>query len=230
MFNQYSFVVDSLYKTVDEVEVPITDVDGDTALLTTDGTSWRLDNQEWVQIEQDTDFVILNSVYPFIMSICNEIHNHFLSCRQQQAAFHGVTITKDTENPTQAVIKANEKFDFKVGDFVIVGNCPSQTLTQVVYADDTQIKVDNTGNWFTLSDIPLTVLCILHVIFPADFLSTVLNMLNYDLFQRSSKELRQERLGNYTYTNFSPLDYYGDGAYPKEWEKTIKYYEIIQVH
>ena len=63
--------------------------------------------------------------------------------------------------------------------------------------------------------------------FPPQFLDAVLDMLGYDLFKREGKEVRTERLGNYTYTNFEPAAYYGLGTYPQNLEEGIKYWQHV---
>lgn len=65
------------------------------------------------------------------------------------------------------------------------------------------------------------------VMFPPQFLNAVLDMLGYDLFKREGKEVRTERLGNYTYTNFEPAAYYGLGTYPQDLEDCIKYWQHV---
>lgn len=82
--NRYNYITDSLYKEVIDEETqeviyePITDVEGETALLTTDGTSWQFSDDEWVRIDQDLDVRILENIYLFISSVCQSIHNSFV--------------------------------------------------------------------------------------------------------------------------------------------------------
>ena len=68
---------------------------------------------------------------------------------------------------------------------------------------------------------------LLFVDFPPQFLDNVFAMLAFDLFLREDKEKRQERLGNYTYTNFEPHNYYGLGSYPTHLEDAVKYFQHI---
>lgn len=101
-------------------------------------------------------------------------------------------------------------------------------LTTVTAVTDTSISIDNKG-----ADIRITsggkTIGVFFVSFPPDFMTMAIQMFGYDLFYRDSKEKRQERLGNYTYTNFEPIQYYGTGSYPKDLEDKIKYYQEVHV-
>ena len=80
--NTDTLIVDSLYteKQEDEttVQIPITDIEGTNAILTTDGTSWIYTDGDWEQTDTVVDYKINNSLYPFIMSVNNSIENKFL--------------------------------------------------------------------------------------------------------------------------------------------------------
>ena len=65
--------------------------------------------------------------------------------------------------------------------------------------------------------------------FPQDFINAAISMLGYDMFIRESKEKNREALGNYTYSNFAPAQYYGDGEYPKNLQNKIKYWQKIYI-
>lgn len=229
--NKYDYIVSSLYKEEETEEgtitVPISDVDGTTALLTTDGTSWQLSDGSWEQIEQDLDVRIKESIYPFILSVCESIHNHFIKWCMTKCYENALLSYKEENN--KSIVKISNLEDghvFQIEDFIIIHNKVNTYLTQVLDTETTNIEVENTGVNIRIYGEPECV-CLKFVSFPQSFLSTALEMLGYDLFLREGKEKRQERLGNYTYTNFEPVNYYGDGSYPKELEETVKYWQRI---
>lgn len=230
--NKYDLVVESLYNEVTDEESgevtqePITDIEGTTALLTTNGTSWEFADDEWQQIDENIDKTILYSLFPFIMSVCNAIHNPFVKCHNSHI-YKDVTLVYDEETREKIdITNIADDIDVQADDYVIVKTCTNEYLTQVLEVSDETIKIDNKGLNIRISgnteDIGL-----LFVDFPPQFLDNVFAMLAFDLFLRDDKEKRQERLGNYTYTNFEPHNYYGLGSYPTHLEDAVKYFQYI---
>lgn len=220
--NKYDLVVNSLYNDIDGEQKPITDIEGTRALLTTNGTSWELVNGAWLQIESDVDAVIKENAYTFIMSVCDSIHNNFTKTGKY---FTDVLLSKVDD--TVIISDLSSRPDLRVDDFVVLACDTNAYLSKVVAITDNALTIDNTG-----LDIRITGdkenICLLLVTFPPQFLSITLDMLGYDMFTRDSKEKRQERLGNYTYTNFEPNIYYGDiDAYPKKFMDKIKYWQNV---
>lgn len=231
--NKYDYIVNSLYREEETEEgtitVPITDIDGETALLLTDGTSWQLNENEWLQIEQDLDVRIMESVYPFIMSVCESIHNRFIKCCMTRCYKEALMSYKEESNKTVVNISNLEDGHvFQAEDFIIIHTKVNDYLTQVVDTETSNIDVNNEGVGIRVYGEPEHI-HLGFVSFPQSFLSTALDMLGYDFFVRDDKEKRQERLGNYTYTNFEPVNYYGEGSYPKQLEEAIKYWQRIQL-
>ena len=230
--NKYDLVVESLYNEITDDESgettqePITDIEGTTALLTTDGTSWEFVDEEWQQIDENIDKTISYSLFPFIMSVCNAIHNPFVKYLYSNI-YDDVTLvygenTKEEINITNI----NDDIDIQADDYIIVKTCTNEYLTQVLEVSDDTIKIDNRGLNMRISGKAETI-GLLFVDFPPQFLDNVFAMLAYDLFLREDKEKRQERLGNYTYTNFEPHNYYGLGSYPTHLEDAVKYFQHI---
>lgn len=220
--NKYDLVVNSLYNDIDGEQKPITDIEGTRALLATNGTSWELVNGAWLQIESDVDAVIKENAYTFIMSVCDSIHNNFTKTGKY---FTDVLLSKVDD--TVIISDLSSRPDLRVDDFVVLACDTNAYLSKVVAITDNALTIDNTG-----LDIRITGdkenICLLLVTFPPQFLSITLDMLGYDMFTRDSKEKRQERLGNYTYTNFEPNIYYGDiDAYPKKFMDKIKYWQNV---
>ena len=58
--NDYDLILNNLIRPTGSA--PITDVDGTTALLLDDGTSWEYLDEEWKRIDEATDLIILNSL------------------------------------------------------------------------------------------------------------------------------------------------------------------------
>lgn len=250
--NRYNYITDNLYKevpleeideeivetpeenieqmsedeeTIETITVPITDIDGETALLTTDGTSWQLTDGEWVRIEQDLDVSISENIYPFISSICQTIHNGFIQYPKVELYDDVVPEYKD-DKENIIVLKDIENSIFVKGDFVHIVQSDMSYLSRVLEYKNNTLELDNLGVGLRVTgDVVPTALAL--VIFPPTFLSATLDMLGYDYFMRDAKEKRQERLGNYTYTNFDPVVYNGEGAYPKQLENAVKYWQRV---
>lgn len=226
--NNYDLVVNSLYETgtpSGQPKVPITDVEGTTALLLTDGTSWEFVENDWQQIDLATDQIITNSFYSFLTSICNSIQNDFVKC-QLSAVYEGVTLSKADSIVTISGLLTPPKV--QAGDYVIVRNYVGSNLSVVTATTDTSISIDAIGTDIRISGDSETV-GVLFVSLPPDFIDAAINMLGYDMFLRDDKEKRQERLGNYTYTNFEPIQYYGVGEYPVSLQNKIKFWQRIHV-
>lgn len=224
--NNYDLVVNSLYEegTVSgEPKIPITDVEGTTALLLTDGTSWEFLDGAWQQIELATDQIILNSFYPFLTSICNSIQNDFVKC-QLSAVYEGIVLSKTNDVITITGLLTPPKV--QAGDYVIIRNYVGSNLSIVTATTDTSISVDAVGTDIRISGDTETV-GVLFVSLPPDFMDGAISMLGFDMFLREDKEKRQERLGNYTYTNFEPGQYYGVGEYPTNLQNKIKFWQKI---
>lgn len=228
--NKYDYITESLYKEDEEGElIPITDIEGSTAILLTDGTSWQFADDEWVQIEQDLDTKILNSLYPFISSVCESINNSFVKYELTQCFKDVVFSYKENTNKKVVVVSNLDKKPFAIGgDFIRIITPTNVYFTRVLANNETNMEIDNVG-----VNIRITgeeeIMALQFISFPQSFINTVLEMLSYDMFLREAKELRQERLGNYTYTNFESDVYYGDNAYPKKLVQSIKYWERIFV-
>lgn len=222
--NKYDLVVNNLYNDIGGEQKPITDIEGTRALLTTGGTSWELVNGAWLQIESDVDAVIKENAYTFLMSVCDSIHNNFAKAGKY---FADVLLSKNGNDNNVVISDLSSKPDLRVDDFVILACDANAYLSKVVAITDNTLTVDNTG-----LDIRVTGgkenICLVLVTFPPQFLGVALDMLGYDMFTRDSKEKRQEKLGNYTYTNFDPNIYYGDiDAYPKKFIDKIKYWQNV---
>lgn len=230
MSDRYEIVASSLWTDEEKIK-PITDVEGKTVLLSTDGTSWQYVNGGingcWEQIDTDIDMKILNSIYPFIMSVNNSIYNDFVNCCFSKF-YEDVTVTKNAENEKYLDINIGQKSDLQEGDFVYVVSCSNKYLTMVKKVEDGTVTVDNSGLNMRFKGAG-NYLGLLFASFPPDYFQAVIDMFVYDLFKREDKEKRQERLGNYTYTNFEPVAYYGDGSYPKEMQEAIQYWQYIHV-
>ena len=238
--NEYDLIVPSLYnivvdpETQEETQEPITDIEGTTALLLTDGTSWEFLEGEWKQIEQQIDFVIKNSLLPFIMQVCDSIHNHFIRKDRSFLIKDGMMIP-NTQDSQLLDISGKSKKYFKLffDDFICIETELQMFLTNLrsvvtidEHSDEIEFSVMNTGLNVRLTEEEENIMVHL-VMFPPQFLHSVADMLGYDLFKRESKEVRTERLGNYTYTNFEPMAYYGLGTYPQEIEDAIKYWQHV---
>ena len=260
--NFYDFSVNNLYTDENGLE-PITDVEGSTALLLTDGTSWEFVNGQWTQIDIAVDMVITEGLYSFITSVCNSIKNDF-TVLQESSIYQDASLAV-VENSvvignlsTEPLVQAGDyvlvrKYvqKYASGDFVdwsgfwqaersryedlygiILPESPiietNSYLTTVTAISDTSVTVDNKGaNIRTKGADTAEIVGVFFVSMPPDAYNTILEMYGYDLFKRGDKEKRQERLGNYTYTNFEPVQYYGTGNYPSYLDEKIKYYQRL---
>jgi len=260
--NNYDLVLNNLAH--ESGTEPITDVEGTTALLLDDGTSWEFLDGDWQQIDIATDRIITDSFYPFLTSICNSIESDFIK-GQLCAIYQNVTASVD-DNNIVTLAGLSEAPKIQAGDYVIIADyvkkyttgdtvnwetCWSRQielaedlfgitlpdepiellnayLTTVLDTDTTSIDIDNNGVDMRITGDSSTI-GIFFVSFPPDFINVAINMLGYDMFIRDSKEKRQERLGNYTYTNFEPIQYYGTGTYPANLENKVKYWQQIHV-
>lgn len=226
----YNNVVSSLWKD-EEKTIPVIDVDGEVVLLSTDGTSWEYTNGTdgcWVQVDIDIDVQILNSIYPFMMSVSNSIYNDFVNCCCSKF-YKNVTVTENVDEKEFLDITLNEPPCVREGDFIMVVSCHNKYLTKVMKITGNILTVDNRGLDMRFEPTADNYVGILLVSYPPDYLQVVLDMFAFDLFKREDKEKRQERLGNYTYTNFEPIAYYGSGSYPKEMQDAIQYWQYIHV-
>ena len=225
-YNKYDIVCDDLY-TEDEPKVPITDIDGTTALLETDGTSWQLINGEWEQIEVEIDNIIKTNFMPFLMSACHSIHNHFINCKY---ALHLPNILFSKDEDGIILETQDDALEFLINnDFIWLSTSTGEYLTYIVdKISDSKVLIYDKG-----IDIRITgkeecvALCLAS--FPMGFVSDVAKLMQYDLFEREDKEVKVERLGNYSITNADIGNFYGDEAYPEQIIKRIKYWQRIGV-
>ncbi len=230
--NNYDLMVNSLYEEIIDEETgetqqqPISDVDGTTALLLTDGTSWEMLDGDWCRIDEAIDKLIQYSLYPFIMQVCDSIHTHFIRCDKSQK-FKDALLSRNNENETITIGNLDEEEIFvQANDFAYIETELQMLLTQILENSDNGLIYDDKGLYTRVTGQNECVMVHL-VMFPPQFLAAVLDMLGYDLFKREGKEVRTERLGNYTYTNFEPAAYYGLGTYPQELEDCIKYWQHV---
>lgn len=230
--NNYDLIVNSLYEEIIDEETgettqqPISDVDGTTALLLTDGTSWELLDRDWCRIDEAVDKLIQYSLYPFIMQVCDSIHTHFIRCDKSQK-FEDALLSRNNENETITIGNLDEEeFFVQANDFAYIETELQMLLTQILENSGNGLIYDDKGLYTRITGNNERIIVHL-VMFPPQFLTAVLDMLGYDLFKREGKEVRTERLGNYTYTNFEPAAYYGLGTYPQELEDCIKYWQHV---
>lgn len=257
--NNYDMVVGDLY--LEDGTTPISDVDGTTALLTTNGTSWELLDSSWVQIDLTVDQIINTNFYPFLMSICNSIQNNFIIGQLSQV-YESATISEIDAGyvisglPSPPLVQTNDyvsvvnyirkfpeasavqpKYCWENQQYlaenlygITLPDYPievlSSSLSSVISTDTDSITIDKSGVDMRITS-SASVFGVFYASFPADFINTVISMFGYDLFDRGNKEKRQERLGNYTYTNFEPTQYYGNGSYPLVMENKIKFWQRI---
>ena len=232
--NDYDLIVNSLYEEIVDEETgkttqqPISDVDGTTALLLTDGTSWELLDGDWQRTDEAIDKLIQYSLYPFIMQVCDSIHTHFIRCDKSQK-FTEALLSNNNEDETVTISNLGEEQPFvQANDFAYIETELQMLLTQILENSDNGLIYDNKGLHTRITGKNECVMVHL-VMFPPQFLNTVLDMLGYDLFKREGKEVRTERLGNYTYTNFEPAAYYGLGTYPQDLEDSVKYWQHVHI-
>ena len=228
----YDLIVESLYNQFEDPETgsitiePITNEEGTTALLLTDGTSWEYVNEQWQRIDEALDQLILYSLNPFIMQICDSIHNHFIRCEKTQKIKEGL-LAYDTEDKNKVIVTGFEEKPFaQTGDFIYIETELQTLLSRVLDKTDNQLVYDDKGLCTRITGENEKIY-VHFVMFPPQFLDVVLDMLGYDLFKREGHQVRTERLGNYTYTNFEPAAYYGIGTYPQELEDNIKYWQHV---
>lgn len=204
-------------------------IDGTTALLTTDGTSYEVVDGDWKQTDEEIDKIIQFSLYPFLLSLCNSISNDFVKCNYSQI-HKDVTLAKNIDNADYIDINnIAEVIKVQTGDFIRLRTIDNDYLTKVIDVDKAtgRVTIDGSGLEIRITGEP-QIIGLFFVSFPPSFIDTAYSMLAYDLFDRQDKEKRQERLGNYTYTNFEPVNYYGSGNYPAYLEDSIKYYQIVR--
>lgn len=225
-----TLITDSLYKTENDLQVPITDTEGTTALLTTDGTSWVYTNETWEQVDINTDYKITHSLYPFIMSVNNSINNNFINLCNSKFYKEQLTFSINADNSDYIDITGfTENPIFQAGDFIYIHTSTNNYLSCVQSSTETSLTIDGRGLNIRITDKIEPFMCLFLVSFPPDYIDTVLTMMAYDFYQRDSKEKRQEKLGNYTYTNFEPTQYYGDGSYPRYLQDGISYWQVITI-
>ena len=121
------------YDLIDTGTPPITDVEGTTALLTDDGTSWEFLEGSWQQIDIPTDMVIKHSIYPFLSSICNSIGNTFANC--EFSAFYEQAIIGIDEDNNYTISSLEVAPKVQAGDFVLINTSIDSVLTQVISSD-----------------------------------------------------------------------------------------------
>lgn len=225
-YNRYDIVCNNLFKD-DEPEKPITDIDGTVALLQKEGTTWQLSNGEWQQIDIEIDNVIKANFMPFLMSICQSIHNFFINCKYI-INLQNVLLSKEDRG---IILKAQEdNLDFLVkDDFIWISTCTGDYLTYIIekISDNELLLYDNGIDIRITGKEQCLGLCL--VSFPMGFVSSVANLMYYDLFERQDKEVKVERLGNYSITNSDISNFYGNEAYPEQIISKIKYWQKIGV-
>ena len=127
--NKYDLVVESLYNEVTDEESgettqePITAIEGTTALLTTDGTSWEFVDEKWQQIDENIDKTILYSLFPFIMSVCNAIHNPFAKCLNSHIYKDVILVYGENTKEEINITNINDDIDVQADDYIIVKTC-----------------------------------------------------------------------------------------------------------
>jgi len=220
--NRYDLVRDDL--TQPTGSAPITNIDGTTILLLDNGTSWQYTDSEWEQIELQEDTTIVNSIFPFLASVCDSIDNYFTT-DDFSVLYEGVTLS--WQDGIATISGLVDPPLVKVGDYALIETYTSEYLTKITAKSSTSISFDNTTGENVRITGEAENVAVSLVSFPSNFLNAALDMLGYNMFSREAKEKRQERLGNYTYTNFEPVQYYGSSNYPKDIENIVKSYEII---
>jgi hypothetical protein len=187
--------------------------------------SYELQDGAWVRIDLQTDEVIEENILSFITTICESIGNDFVKC-QLSAVYTDLVLSNTDDGILLSGLVTPPKVQAE--DFVILKNYAGSYLTTVISKTDTTILFSDKGVNIRISGEPEMV-GVFFVSFPPSFLDTTMSMMGYDLFQREDKEKRQERLGNYTFTNFDPNQYYGTDSYPANLISKVRYWQIISV-
>ena len=174
------------------------------------------------RIEQSKDYLIKNSIYSTIESVCSYLNNMFFvknlaatfpmywDCITLQDFPYDYNYIYTSGSLTFDNGKISPVSNINTGDLIYVYGQRNRFFSYVTGVETNSVTVDNTAMVNTTEPATIFVSGL-----PASVEKIITQMISYDVFDREAPtDLQSEHIGNYSYTK---ADYMiGSVAYPAE--------------
>ena len=174
------------------------------------------------RIEQSKDYLINNSIYPTIESVCSYLNNMFFvknlaatfpmywDCITLQDFPYDYNYIYTSGSLTFDNGKISPVSNINAGDLIYVGGQRNRFFSYVTGVEENSVTVDNTAMVNTTEPAAIFVSGL-----PQSVEKIIAQMISYDTFDREAPtDLQSEHIGNYSYTKADYL--IGSMAYPSE--------------
>ena len=186
------------------------------------GYSYEVVEGVATRIEQSKDYLINNSIYPTIESVCSYLNNMFFvknlaatfpmywDCMTLQDFPYDYNYIYTSGSLTFDNGKISPVSNINVGDLIYVCGQRNRFFSYVSTVEENSIVVDNQ------SMVNITEPAGIFVVgLPQSVQNIISKMISYDVFDREAPtDLQSEHIGNYSYTKADYL--IGSMAYPSE--------------
>ena len=186
------------------------------------GYSYEVVEGVATRIEQSKDYLINNSIYSTIESVCSYLNNMFF-VKNLAATFpmywdcitlqdfpydYNYIYTSGSLTFNNGVISPVSNIN--TGDLIYVGGQRNRFFSYVTGVEENSIVIDNQSMVNTTEPVTIFVSGL-----PQSVEKIIAQMISYDVFDREAPtDLQSEHIGNYSYTKADYL--IGSMAYPSE--------------
>ena len=186
------------------------------------GYSYEVVEGVATRIEQSKDYLIENSIYSTIESVCSYLNNMFF-VKNLAASFpmywDCITLQDFPYDYNYIYTSGSLTFDngkispvsnINAGDLIYVCGQRNRFFSYVSTVEENSVTVDNTAMVDTTEPATIFVSGL-----PQSVEKIIAQMISYDVFDRETpNDLQSEHIGNYSYTKADYL--IGSMAYPSE--------------
>lgn len=152
------------------------------------------------RIEQSKDYLINNSIYSTIESVCSYLNNMFF-VKNLANTFPMLTFDNGKISPVSNI---------NTGDLIYVYGQRNRFFSYVSTVEESSVTVDNPAMVNTTEPAMVFAIGL-----PQSVQNIISKMISYDIFDRETpNDLQSEHIGNYSYTKADYL--IGSMAYPSE--------------
>lgn len=188
----------------------------------TKGYSYDVVEGVATRIEQSKDYLINNSIYSTIESVCSYLNNMFFvknlvatfpilwDCLTLQVFPYDYNYIYTSGSLTFDNGKISPVSNINVGDLIYVCGQRNRFFSYVTGVEESSVTVDNPAMVNTTEPAMVFVTGL-----PQSVQNIISKMISYDVFDRETpNDLQSEHIGNYSYTKADYL--IGSMAYPSE--------------
>lgn len=162
------------------------------------GYSYEVVEGVATRIEQSQDYLINNSIYSTIESVCSYLNNMFFV---KNFTSGSLTFNNGKISPVSNI---------NAGDLIFVCGQRNRFFSYVSDVEKNSVTVDNPAMVNTTEPAGIFVVGL-----PQSVQNIISKMISYDVFNREApNDLQSEHIGNYSYTKADYL--IGSMAYPSE--------------